>query len=202
VASPTHVNRNFVSKSHSAWVKKYVCFSARTRKSAKISSIISSKVYISRSRLSRCCRQLDIEKELEELLSLDGWLIFHPEEHSIEEQIKAYESCEQICGLEGSAIHLLFGISPKNLKQVVLLCRNSENNCTKQLNAQNIKFIALDCLKFDPKCTKIKTQRNIIAKEGINAVKLVKFIHFPFLYKAYIVTNLFKSILKATPKAV
>ena len=47
VASPTHVNRNFVSKCHSRWAKKYFYFSEKRRKLTPKQIITSKKVYIS-----------------------------------------------------------------------------------------------------------------------------------------------------------
>lgn len=201
MASPTHVNRNFASKSHSMWVKTYLHLSKQTKKETTKTVKISKKVYISRSNLSPLVRQLDMERELEKLLSLDGWLIFHPEEHSIDVQIKIYEACEQICGLEGSAIHLLFGITTEKLKHFILLCQNKKNNFTTQFDAQSIRYIAIDCLELDTKCAKAKTTQNIRAKEGINASKLFQFIRYPLKYQIFRAIYWVKSFRKFNRKA-
>lgn len=65
------------------------------------------KLYISRSGdFGRHGRIYVGEQILEQLLEADGYTIFHPEQHSWQEQLRHYLSAKVILGSDGSAMHL------------------------------------------------------------------------------------------------
>jgi hypothetical protein len=71
------------------------------------------KVWVSRRKLDITQGGLSQETLIEENLSKDGWDIFHPQEHSIGEQLELYSKCFIIAGIQGSAIHLPQILFPK-----------------------------------------------------------------------------------------
>jgi hypothetical protein len=65
------------------------------------------RIYVSRTHLNKSLGHISNEGNLETLLSDFGYEIVHPQELSVEEQIKIYRSAEQIVLAESSAIHLM-----------------------------------------------------------------------------------------------
>lgn len=65
------------------------------------------RLYISRSGLSAQRGGILWETRLEELLAREGYEIFHPQRHSMSEQIARYKAARQIVALDGSALHLV-----------------------------------------------------------------------------------------------
>ena len=142
----------------------------------KNSDNVYRKVYISRSRLPKGKRLFMEEPILESILSKQGWHIYHPQEHCINEQIKVYEQAEFISSTEGSAIHCLYAISTNNLKKVMLLSRNKCNNMSAQLGAQNIDYLNLVCLETCPDCTKAAIFKNVQVNQDFNIEEIAKII--------------------------
>lgn len=66
----------------------------------------SEKLYISRSKLSLDKGGLLGEKQIETHLSDQGYEIFHPQYHSVHDQIARYKAAKQVIACEGSALHL------------------------------------------------------------------------------------------------
>ena len=64
------------------------------------------RLYISRRRLKPASKQVPFERRIEKWMSRAGYGIFHPERHSITEQIAAYRAAKVIVGPDGSALHL------------------------------------------------------------------------------------------------
>lgn len=64
------------------------------------------RLYISRRRLKNPAQQVPYERQIEKWLSRAGFTIFHPERHSIPEQIAAYRAARVLLGPDGSAFHL------------------------------------------------------------------------------------------------
>ncbi len=90
----------------------YVIHTHYTDEQVKALQVVSApnpkqgkKVWLSRSKLKEGA--LLNEATLEETLSRNGWTIFHPQEHSIINQITMLKDAEEIAGIEGSAFHLL-----------------------------------------------------------------------------------------------
>ena len=64
--------------------------------------------YISRSRLPDGLRRIEREAELDQLLLNRGWTVIHPEQLSVNEQLRHLRQAQVIAGPLGSAFHLLF----------------------------------------------------------------------------------------------
>lgn len=183
LAYPTHVNRRYVSRKHPKVVKTMLKFiEKQTNTSAKdlqanidSSSKLSSKVFISRSRLNLNQRHLKEELEIEQILQKNGWTIYHPQSHSIAHQKNTYETAKFICGTEGSAFHLFYGCNLKKLRRVILLSKRKINNFTLQLDAQNIPYKNITCLQLDPSCKKI-TCENVMLNSSYTASKITSII--------------------------
>ena len=135
-----------------------------------------TKLYISRSKLTENNRHLKEEHEIEAHLRELGWTIFHPQEYSIQCQLNTYESCKIICGEEGSAIHLLFGLGMHDIKQVILLTQSPKNNFTLQLECQSIPKTIINCLVKNPKCHKLGTRQDLQLDKNIKSQMIAKTI--------------------------
>lgn len=94
------------------------------------------RLYVSRSALPSGRGNLIGELELEAHLESLGYRIYHPEKHSIEEQIATYKAAKKIIAAEGSALHLMaMVISPKTEVAIIVrrpsgATRNLERHLT------------------------------------------------------------------------
>ena len=185
LAYPTHANRRYVSRKHPKVVKTMLkSIEKQAKASTKdmhnnmdSSSKISSKVFISRSRLNLNQRHLREEHQIEQILKKNGWTIYHPQSHSIAHQKNTYETAKFICGAEGSAFHLFYGCKLKKLRRVILLSKHKINNFTLQFDAQNINYKNITCLEPDPSssCEK-NTCENVILGPSYTASKIASII--------------------------
>ncbi len=64
------------------------------------------KLYVTRSGLGPDAGRYACEDHLERLLAAEGYRIFSPEAHSIEEQVKTFQRAGKLVFAEGSALHL------------------------------------------------------------------------------------------------
>ena len=164
-AAPTHINRRYCSTHHSTMVRhlleKKLKIKIQPCKQDK-----HQKIYISRTKLKGSQRQLPEEQQLVEHLTKKGWIIFHPQEHPVEEQLKTYQQAHDLCCLEGSALHLLFGMNCTHPPNVILICRKKNNNFTRQLEAQAIPHHVLTWLEDNPNCNKPPARRDVRLKAG------------------------------------
>jgi len=83
------------------------------------------RVWLSRSKLKHA-RILN-EPALERVLEAEGWLIYHPEEHSIRDQLHCIHNAEHIAGIIGSAHHLLL-LTPDYQGRVSIFSRGPTVN--------------------------------------------------------------------------
>jgi capsular polysaccharide biosynthesis protein len=174
-AAPTHINRRYCSNHHSTIVRhlleKKLNLNSKPAQQTK-----HQKIYISRTKLKESQRQLPEEQQLIEHLSRAGWIIFHPQEHPIETQLKTYQMARDLCCLEGSALHLLFGVDCTQPPNVILICRKRNNNFTRQLEAQTIPHHVLNWLEDNPNCGKPPARRDVRLKAGITVDALANAI--------------------------
>lgn len=66
-----------------------------------------AKIWISRSKLADDLSIVEGERELEERLEESGWDIFHPQEHTVRDQLKVIAGSAEIAGFSGSGFHSL-----------------------------------------------------------------------------------------------
>ena len=153
-AVPTMVNSGrlkgfgFVSESHPILVKKYLSKLPESggKKNFPPSSF-SKKIYLSRSHLQKNQRQFIDESRLEQELIRLGWFICHPQEYSLRDQLYLLGSAARLCGVQGSALHLLFGIDPNpDLLVTILAPLNCNSNYRNQMKAQGINHKIINCL--------------------------------------------------------
>ena len=78
----------------------------RARVAARIRPQGTDKVYISRTQLQRDDKLVDQEARIEAVMRKAGYDVFHPERHSIADQLSRYMTAKTIVGAEGSAFHL------------------------------------------------------------------------------------------------
>ncbi|NBZ87414.1 glycosyltransferase family 61 protein [Stagnihabitans tardus] len=87
------------------------------------------KLYISRSGLSAVRGGILHEERIEELLSPQGYEVFHPQKHPMEVQIARYKAAKQIVSLDGSALHLLAMVGRED-QQVAMIKRRDSGAST------------------------------------------------------------------------
>ena len=109
------------SLQHPTYVRQYVqLLSASDAESPESNAIQpNKKVFISKTKVSR--RHVAFEIRLERKLREDGWLIFHPEDHSVRYQVLVYENADIVCSRLGSALHFLMGLSSQVCPKVIAL---------------------------------------------------------------------------------
>lgn len=90
-----------------------------------IAPVESDGLYLSRSALTGLEGGVVLEKQLEENLALDGYEIYHPQTHSVSEQVAKYKGAKRIIGPDGSAFHLFGFVGQPDQKVGVILRRNS-----------------------------------------------------------------------------
>lgn len=95
------------------------------------------RIYVSRSKLTPASGGYLAEKLLEENLARDGYLIFHPQDFSIQEQLKTYSSASDLIFADGSALHLYSLVSKKEQTVFVIWRRAVISGFQWQLNTFN-----------------------------------------------------------------
>ncbi|MCJ8138983.1 glycosyltransferase family 61 protein [Falsirhodobacter halotolerans] len=83
----------------------------------------AEKIYISRTKTGKKGRILN-EVALEANLIAQGYTAYHPQEHSLEDQLAQYRAATHVIGLDSSAFHLLGLVARPDQKIAVILRRN------------------------------------------------------------------------------
>ncbi len=97
------------------------------------------KIYISRSgQFGKIGRGFLGEKKLEMLLEDEGYLIFHPQDHSWEDQMRHYLSASHILGPDGSPFHMVNFTGRTDMKVGVIQRRPTRD--TNQMVQQGEAF--------------------------------------------------------------
>ncbi|MBY5977656.1 glycosyltransferase family 61 protein [Phaeobacter italicus] len=86
------------------------------------------KIYISRSRLGLRKGGLLGEEQLEALLVGEGYEIYHPQEHSLSDQLARYKAVKYVVAADGSALHLFAMVGRPDQKVAMVLRRQSGAN--------------------------------------------------------------------------
>ncbi len=81
------------------------------------------KIWLSRSKLSEGL--ILNEGQLEIILEKNGWMIYHPEEYPIPDQVDMLKDAEVIAGIEGSAFHQLM-LFPDYKGKVIIFARRAK----------------------------------------------------------------------------
>lgn len=95
------------------------------------------KLYLSRSALGGLEGSVILEEMLEANLVAAGYEVFHPQKHSIAEQVAHYRAATHVLGLDGSAFHMFGFVARADQKAAVILRRNSSvpNGLVHQIEA-------------------------------------------------------------------
>ncbi|WP_090208326.1 glycosyltransferase family 61 protein [Yoonia litorea] len=92
--------------------REYIDF-VRNRVSSQITPEGGDRIYISRSKLNAKRGGIFGETSLEAFLAENGYEIFHPQQHSAEEQLSRYAAARYIISLDGSPLHFAsFALRP------------------------------------------------------------------------------------------
>jgi hypothetical protein len=104
------------------------------------------KIYVSRTKLKSNEGGIICENVLEKNLENDGYTIFHPQEHTVEEQISFYASAKKLIFAEGSAFHAYVTVS--NPEQKIYLIRRRPMSIVFDWQLYSFTKIILDCPAF------------------------------------------------------
>lgn len=113
---------------HGRWIAGTEIFrdEIRGRIARRIAPEGPEKLYVSRSKLGQSEKRVDEERRIEALLEGAGYTIFHPQKHSIEEQLARYRAATTLVGGDGSAFHLAAFAMPRGARVGLILRRHSE----------------------------------------------------------------------------
>lgn len=90
----------------------------------------SDLLYVSRSELGATRGGVLEETRIESFLSAYGYDIFHPQKHSMSDQIARYKAAKKIVALDGSALHLVAMLCKPDQEVAVIRRRNSDASDT------------------------------------------------------------------------
>lgn len=89
---------------------------------------INQPIYVSRAGLSTVQSCIAGEKYIEHCINEAGGLVFRPEMHSLEDQLKVYLNASELIFAEGSALHTLQLLG--HIKASIdIICRRSSESC-------------------------------------------------------------------------
>lgn len=77
-------------------------------------------IYISRSGLNTKRGTVLLESRVDDLMSAAGYRVFHPQAHSIAEQVAQYRVARRIVALDGSALHLAAMVMSPEAKVAII----------------------------------------------------------------------------------
>lgn len=108
----------------------------------------ATKLYLSRSKLSKKNGSVLAEAALEAALVDEGFRIFHPQEHTIAEQLQAFRAARKILGPDGSAFHLAGFVALPEQEFIVIKRRTAADylNICRQLEGMGGRISAVDAL--------------------------------------------------------
>ena len=84
------------------------------------------RIYLSRTQLGGLEGSVVCEDVLERNLAREGYVPYHPQRHSIRDQIAQYRAAEKVIGLDGSAFHLFAMAGNRKADVAIVLRRNSQ----------------------------------------------------------------------------
>jgi capsular polysaccharide biosynthesis protein len=117
VPEPGYQIQNFASPEHMKFLAAWPPKSSRK----------SDYVWLSRSNLPLDRGGIVEERHVEQVLREMGWVILHPEKHSVSDQLDFLAGARHIAGFMGSAFHSLV-LLKENPERVTIFSRGSPNN--------------------------------------------------------------------------
>lgn len=101
------------------------------------------KLFISRTKMRGTPGHLLFENLIEESARIEGYEIYHPQEHDVRDQIAHYRAAEVILGVEGSAFHMVAYAARKHAK--IGMIRRRIGDVPKAFLDQLSLFTGADC---------------------------------------------------------
>lgn len=144
-------DRLYVPEMGFGWLERYAGSPAyrammRERFARDIAPDGPERLYVSRSKLAAARGGVLAETVIEESLARQGYGIFHPEKHPLEEQIARYKAARLIVGLDGSALHLAGFVAAPETRVAIILRRSKANIADYQLQFRSFAGIELDVM--------------------------------------------------------
>lgn len=91
----------------------------------------ADKIYVSRSRMPFHLGKLIGESRFEKFLEREGYLIFHPQDHTLYEQLNVYRQAKKIIFCDGSAVHTCI-LTPDLEASVAIIARRRDSRWNYQ----------------------------------------------------------------------
>jgi capsular polysaccharide biosynthesis protein len=135
---------------------------------------------LSRSALHEDCRKIEGERELEQYLKQSGWLIVHPEEEELPQQVALIRAARCIAAFDGSALHGLAWLGDHSETMLILLGDSPSLDYWLQFRAQKIRGWFLPCTQpfADEKPSHLQNRQLTVQardlSETIDALALVE----------------------------
>ena len=105
-------------------------------------------IYVSRDGLREDVKGKILEsKSLATHLEAYNYITFHPQKHSLEEQLRIYQAADRLIFEEGSALHV-FGLVAQESQFAVVILRRFMQDYTKVVGRQQLKYFAHIDLKI------------------------------------------------------
>ncbi|MGB1234123.1 MAG: glycosyltransferase family 61 protein [Planktomarina sp.] len=79
-------------------------------------SQLGSKIYVSRTKIRNTPGHILFEDVIEAAAMAEGYEVYHPQDHTLPDQIARYRGASQILGVEGSAFHLIAMANPPSAR--------------------------------------------------------------------------------------
>lgn len=113
--------------------------------------VTGRKIYISRSALPKKTGSVLGEAAVEAMLSEQGFEIFHPQRHSIDDQLKTFREAAHLLGPDGSAFHLAGFIAQPHQTFTIIKRRSAREYLTfyDQLIGAGAKAHVIDAIVAD-----------------------------------------------------
>jgi len=118
----------------------------RDRMGLKIADDGARKLYVSRSALPHQRGGLLGEERIEEHLTAEGYRVFHPQKHSLDEQLAAYKSADFIISPDGSPLHMAALVAKPTAKIAVIARRP---DVAHQFELQFRAFCGIETVTID-----------------------------------------------------
>lgn len=108
------------------------------------SPVEANKIYISRSNFNILKGRFAGESVLEQILEEQGFLIFHPQEYSVKDQLSLYLQAETLIFAEGSAAHLCILLASIDANVIIINRRAGYKTFLNQFNDFNVTCHSVD----------------------------------------------------------
>lgn len=105
----------------------------------KESSVLHEKIYLSRSKVLK----RPSPTEVDQLMKSRGYYIYHPQEHSLIDQISLIKGAKEIAGYDGSALHLSVFMKPMGKISVLDERKNRNTEMINQLMEHHTEVIKI-----------------------------------------------------------